>query len=189
MSVYSVLVFFHVVGAIVLVGGSLFAPLLGAAVRRTTSVTSLREWAAYLQRLSVVSGPAALVTFGTGLYLAFAGDWWGSGWLDVSLGLFVIAAILALGVIDPAMRRLLAAATDATDGPVDATLDVKRRDPRAAIAEWMLLGTDVAIVFLMTNKPGFAGAGVAAAVGLGLGAVLGLRERRHDRSALTVPAA
>jgi uncharacterized membrane protein len=188
MTVYSVLVFVHVLAAISLVGSSLFGPLLGLAIRRTGTVSSLREWAGYLKRIGDVVGPAAALTLATGLYLGFSGEWWGQGWLEVSLVLFVLAGVGAIGVLDPMAKRLVAAADEAPDGPVPAELDRQRHDPRAAAVESMMLATDVAIVFLMTNKPGFTGSLLAVAVLWAAGGAWAVREVRHSRPA-SVPAA
>jgi hypothetical protein len=42
----------------------------------------------------------------------------------------------------------------------------------------VLVGADLAIVFLMTNKPGWTGAVIAGAIGLALGAVAGVLANR-----------
>jgi hypothetical protein len=172
VSVYAVVVFVHVVSAIALVGSTLFDPLFGAGVRRARTTQGLREWARVLLTTGQWAGRAAPVTFLTGLYLAFAGDWWGSGWLEVSLILFVLAGVGALGFLEPAAKRLVAAADAAPDGPVGADLEALRHDRRTTVVESFLLPGDLTIVFLMTNKPGFTGAFTAMAVAALAGAVL-----------------
>jgi uncharacterized membrane protein len=179
VELYAVVVFAHVVGAIFLVGSSFFSPLLGMAARRAGTVESLREWARYFAAVGKLVGPMAGLTLLTGLYLSFAGDWWGSGWLEVSLVMFVLAGVGAFTVVDPTIRRLTEAAEAAPDGPVTADLDALRNDPRSTTVESFMLAGDVAIVFLMTNKPGFAGALVVTAAALVVGAALAARERRH----------
>ncbi|GGI03347.1 DUF2269 family protein [Egicoccus halophilus] len=188
MSLYSVLVFVHVVAAIAVVGGSLFGPLMGVALRRTETVGQLRAVTGYVEGAGTVAGAGALAVLASGLYLGFAGNWWGSGWIEVSLAMFALAGFLALGVADPSIKRLRTALVDAPDGPVTAAFDRLRREPRRTVAEGLLLGIDVTIVFLMTNKPGFVGALTAAAVGITAGAVFAVREHHHDTSALALPA-
>jgi hypothetical protein len=169
VSLYTAMLFVHIVSAILVVGSTLFAPLVGAGVQRATTVGSLREWARLLQAMGRWAGRAAPVTFLAGLYLAFAGDWWGSGWLEVSLVLFALAGVGALGFLDPAAARLVEAAEAAPDGPIGADLDELRHGRRTLVVESFLLPGDLTIVFLMTNKPGFVGSmaafGVAAAAG------------------------
>lgn len=188
MSGYSIVVFVHVLAAIVLVGSSLFGPVLGLAIRRSARVESLREWAGYFQRVVKLTGPAAGVTLASGLYLGFAGSWWGSGWVEVSLGLFVLAGVGAIGVLDPTAKRLVAAAEDAEPGPVPPELDRVRHDRRTAVVESMMLSTDLAILFLMTNKPGLAGSLAVVGVAWTLGGVLAVREARHDEPSPAAPA-
>lgn len=172
MSLYAVVVFVHVVSAIALVGATLFDPLFGAGVRRAETTEGLREWARVWLGTGQWAGRAAPVTFLSGLYLAFAGDWWGSGWLEVSLGLFVLAGVGALGFLEPAGKRLVAAAEAAPDGPIGTDLDALRHDRRSHVVESYLLPGDLTIVFLMTTKPGASGAlvavGVAALAGTAL---------------------
>lgn len=183
MTVYSVVVFVHVIAAIVLVGATLLTPFMAAGIRRSSTVAALRESARVLKSANDAAGMAAPVVLLAGLYLAFAGGWWGSGWVEVSLGLFALAGVMALGIIDPAMKRLVAAAEAAPDGPVTAELAALRDQRRVAVAESFLLPGDLAIVFLMTNKPGFIGAlttlGVVAVAGLVL------TRAQHGEAALT----
>jgi hypothetical protein len=188
MTSYSVVVFIHVLAAILLVGSSLFGPLLGMALRRAGTVGSLREWAQYFALVVKVTGPAAGIVLVSGLYLGFAGDWWGSGWLEVSLGLFILAGVGAVGVLDPAAKRLVESSEAAPDGPVTAELDQLRRHRRTSSVESMMLATDVSIVFLMTNKPGLMGSLGVVAVAWILGGALALREARHDQPSPASPA-
>jgi uncharacterized membrane protein len=188
MSGYSVVVFVHVLSAIVLVGSSLFGPMLGMAIRRSASVGSLREWARYFQQVVKLTGPAAGLTLATGLYLGFAGDWWGGGWIEVSLVLFVLAGVGAVGVLDPTSKRIVEAAEAAPDGPLPTELDRQRHDRRTAIVESMMLATDVAILFLMITKPVLVTSLAVVAVAWSLGGVLAMREARHDRPSPAAPA-
>jgi hypothetical protein len=172
VSLYAFVVFVHVLSAIALVGSTLFDPLFGAGVRRAETTEGLREWARVMLRTGLWAGRAAPVLLLSGLYLAFAGDWWGSGWLEVSLGLFALAGVGALGFLEPAAKRLVAAAEAAPDGPIGADLDTLRHDPRSHVVESYLLPGDLTIVFLMTTKPGFTGALVAVVVAAVVGTVL-----------------
>jgi uncharacterized membrane protein len=179
VELYSVVLFFHIVGAISLVGSSLLSPLLAMASRRAASVGSLREWAHHVQLVGKLVGPMAVVTLLSGLYLSFAGDWWGSGWLEVSLVLFLLAGVGAFAVLDPAISRLVEAADAAPDGPVPADLEPYRNDQRSTTVESFMLAGDLAIVFLMTTKPGFLGSAIVVAVAAAGGIMLAARERRH----------
>jgi hypothetical protein len=188
VTVYSGVVFLHVVSAIVVVGSTFFSPLVGAGLRRASSTRSLQEWARLFQAMGQWAGKAAAVVLLTGLYLAFDGDWWGSGWLEVSLVLFTLAGVGAMGVLDPWAGRLVEAAEAAPDGPVGADLHAMRRDQRIETVEAFFLPLDATIVFLMTNKPGFTGALVAVGVALVVGSALQRIPHRATQEEPLAPA-
>ncbi|MFA9446621.1 DUF2269 family protein [Egicoccus sp. AB-alg6-2] len=182
MSLYGFALFVHVVFAILLVGGSAFAHLTVGLMPRARTVDGLRAHVGWLRVMVKASGPFAGVVLVAGLYLAFAGNWWGHGWPVVSLVLFAMAGGAATVIVDPAVGRLYAALENATDGPVPADVRAATVDTTLTRATWVLGGADLAIVFLMTNKPGWAGALAIGAVGLALGALVGESQlRRHHR--------
>lgn len=182
MTLYGTVLFIHVVAAIALVGGSTWAHVSIALARRTATVHALRGHLQYLHVLVKATGPLAAVTGLAGLYLTFSAGLWGTGWPVVALVLFAMAGGTAGGIVDPSVARLKAAADDAPDGPVTGELQRTLADPRLTLATWLLAGADLAIVFLMTNKPGWSGSVGVAVAGLVLGAVLGLSENRRHRT-------
>lgn len=189
MSLTGIALFIHVVFAIALVGGSLWAHVAIAFAKRATTVEAVGANAVYLRAFSKAAGPIAAVVGIAGLYLTFDLDLWGAGWPVVSLVLFVLAGAGAGAVIDPSVTRINEAVEAAGSGPVRTELAAALRAPKLTIVAWLMAGADAAIVFLMTNKPGYAGAVATAVIGLVLGAAFGLRENRHASTASAPPAA
>jgi len=189
VSFYTVVVFIHVIGGITVVGGSLYGTVLATAVRQADSVAAVRQAGQNLATVVGITGGAAGVVILSGLFLAFRGGWWGGGWVEVALAMFAVAGGLAMGVVDPAAKRLVAELADVSDGPVTSAVDRLRRDPRQAVAAGLLVGVDVSIVFLMTNKPTLPIAVTAAAGGLALGGIMAARRRRQDTAALATATA
>lgn len=181
MNPYGFALFVHVTAAIVLVGWSAAAHLTVALIPRAGTVDGIRSHVRWLAAMARTSGPLAGVVLLAGLYLTFAGDWWGRGWPVVSLVLFAVAGTLASTVVDPAVRRLAQRADDLPDGPVTPAVLAVLADPMLTRVTWLLAGADLAIVFLMTNKPGWTVSLVAAALGLTAGAALGERDLRRAR--------
>lgn len=188
MDLYVVLLFVHILAAVVLVGGSLVSPLLSRRMTGAPSVATLRAHAGVAAAISRVVGPSAAIVLAAGI-----GMWvmkWplATGWIAVSLVLFTISGVLAGGVADPVLRRLVAAADAADDGPLTADLHALTHDPRLNGAHSLLLTMDIAIVALMTMKPALApsmGLAVAAVLAGAVlaGAVLIVGERRHTVAA------
>lgn len=179
MDLYHVVLFVHVLTAIVVVGGSFALDLMGVMTKRAGTVDALRSWLRAIAIGSRIVARAAAVTFLAALYLTFDGGYWGDAWLLVSLALFVTAGALAGAVMDKGTARMVAIADEFPEGPMTPDLGRRLAQPAMVLAGPSMVGIDVAIVFLMTNKPGLVGSLTVAAIGVGAGLAFGRRERRH----------
>jgi putative membrane protein len=83
---------FHVIAVIAWMAGMLYLPRLfvyhcGAEAGSKQSETfKVMEW----RLLKVIINPAMLATWGLGLWLAWAGSWWSSGWLHAKIVLVLV---------------------------------------------------------------------------------------------------
>jgi hypothetical protein len=146
MSLYSIALFLHIVGALVL-----FALL-------AIEGFSLRQGAT-AARLNRVLGPiSAVLILVPGLYMT-ATSWGWRGWILVSLATYLIIAVLGAFTGIRMMRG--------------------RLDHRAATVSWLArVGMALGVVFIMTVKPGVAGAVAAVAIGALVGGALSLAARQ-----------
>lgn len=180
MTPYGLALFIHVVFGILLVGGSAGAHLTTGLLPRARTVDGLRAHVAWMHAFVKAAGPISGVVLLAGLYMAFAGEHWGSGWPAVSLVLFALGGVGAFAVMDPRITRIRDMLEEAEDGPVTPALGEQLADRALTTVAWTLGGADLAIVFLMTNKPGWAGSVVVGVAGLALGAaVAGWELQRH----------
>jgi len=172
MSVYSISLFLHIVGAL-----GLFAVLaLEWAglyhLRRATEASQVREWVRLLAAPRVVGGPAALVILVTGIYLS-ATRWGPQGWIVVGLAGMVVIAVLG-AVLSGRRTGAIARALPAQSGPISMALGRHLRDPVLALSLWVRTALFLGIVFVMSTKPSAAGAlaAMAVAVVVGLAAAI-----------------
>lgn len=179
MDLYHVVLFVHILAAIIVVGGSFAIDFGASRAKKARTVDSLKSWLQALAIGSKAVAVSAAVTLAAGLYLGFAGDWWGSGWLSVALVLFVAAGALAGAVMDKGIERMIGIAEGFPEGPMSPDLGRRLTQPAMALTGPVMIGVDVAILFLMTNKPGLAGSMIVAGVAVGVGLAVGLRERQH----------
>ena len=186
MSLYTLGKFVHIAAAIVLVGSMLVAPVVHGAIRGATDVRPLRALARLQQRIVAATGPAALLVFGSGVYMTWSGWSFAQDWIVVSIVLFVANGALATSVVDPHAKKLLAATEGVSDGPLTRDLTDLVHDARVVAALRIVVGIDLAIVFLMVNKPGWAGSVAVAGAGLALG--LSLAALASKRTRQTVPS-
>jgi hypothetical protein len=162
MSLYSIALFLHIVGALLL-----FATLAveGVALRlfHRAAATEAARSAAALLRINRTVGPlAALAILIPGMYMT-ATTWGGAAWIMVSLVALVVIAVL--GAVN-GIRILALERTGA--------LLAGMRNPLFAISWLTRVGIALSVVFLMSVKPGALGAVLAIALGAGVGAGLGV---------------
>lgn len=177
MTLHGTALWLHVVLAIMLVGGSAWAHVAGTRVRTAESVAEARAHVEGLRVFVAASTPLAVGTLVAGAYLATVGSMWTAPWLVTSLVLFAVVGALSGSQVEPAAKQLVAALDEAPPGPVPSEVRRRMHAPGASTIPAVFAGVDLALVFLMTNKPGLALSVSIAAIGLVIGLVLAARER------------
>jgi hypothetical protein len=185
MSLYTLVLFLHVsgaIGAFVSIGTWLFGL---SALRRAQRVEQVRAIAWFI----VVASP--LMVFSV-LLIAIAGlnmalSTWGlqTPWIAVAIVSFVLMAPVGPFVLDARMRIILAEVREVPGGQIPDTLYVCTHDPILGIAAQTLAAILLGIVFLMTNKPTLTISiivmGIALACGLLSGVPYWYAARRWTR--------
>jgi hypothetical protein len=185
MSLYSIMLFIHVSGAICLfIGMSIW--LFGIiAISHTSRVEQVRELAELMVMVRLVVPASALVVVVAGLTMARIA--WGlyTGWIAVAIGGLFLIGPIGTWVIDPRVRAIAAEAHTLPDGPLPTTFAERIHDPVLGTALRTLIALLFGIVFLMTTKPALPSAIGAMVVAALLGLASGLpfvRARRESRS-------
>ena len=183
MTLYSVVLFIHIVGALLL-----FAALTveGLALRllRRARTAELASAATSILALNRVIGPAsAVAVLGAGLYLTVT-SWGLTGWIAVSLLTWLLIAVFGAvnGLRMVGIERSLLDVANPTAGDLAARI----HDPWAVRSWRVRVAMALGVVFLMTVKPGLAGAlitlAVAAVAGVAMSvpALVGVRPRTPE---------
>jgi hypothetical protein len=170
MSIYNIVLFVHIVGAIgyfLSIGAWLFI-LVG--LRRAQHVEEVRALV-HLNNLSapfgVVSAVALLIA---GLYLA--GTAWGllTGWILVALISLILILPTTAALIAPRRSALVKQLErSAPEGKLSETLKQHIHDPILLTTLQTVAALLLGIVFLMTTKPELVGSLIVMAVALVLG--------------------
>jgi uncharacterized membrane protein len=181
MDLYLLGKFTHIAAAIVLVGSFLAAPVVHGAMRGSTDTRALLALARLQRRIVAASGPAAFLVLASGVYMTFAGWSFTTAWIVVALVLFAVNGTLAMSVVDPHAKKLLVAAEQGSEGPLDAQLRELVDDAKVVGALRVVVGLDAAIVSLMVFKPGAVGSVTVAGAGLALGSTLAVIASRRSR--------
>ena len=159
--VLAILVFLHIFGAIVAFGPTYAFILLGPMVGREPQHANFAIRYQHLVSTRVIA-PLAILQGITGLLIV----WWakinlfGTYWLLAAIALYVIALVIAFGILIPTAGRLVEATSTpppapapgapSPSGPPPHVAALVRRARMAAMANATLI---LVIVFLMVTKP------------------------------------
>jgi len=183
MSLYTLVLLLHVVSATLLLGTSVVGePAVRAAARRTSRPEELRAHLGVGNRMAPISPVAALLVLASGLYLTGAIGAWTLGWVQVSMALWLANSVVAVRLVKPAIRKLVAEASDTTEASIAPRLDGLRWSAGWTWGVDILATNDAVMLCIMVIKPGLTGSAaillLAYATVVGGRAVLGLRRRR-----------
>lgn len=177
MSVYSIVVFLHIVGAVGLfiAIGLEWVGLL--RLRQAATVEAAREWIAVSGRLGPVFGVSTVLILLAGLYLVITNWGWGIGWVEVALLGTIVFAVLGSAFNGPRGARL-DRALSGQRGPISPDLRRQLNDPVLWTSVTTMATGAIGIVFLMATKPGFPGSIVTMIVAIAIGGVASLPGRQ-----------
>ncbi len=179
MSLYSIALFLHIVGAL-----GLFAALglewtSLRQLRRATTVEQARAWFDVLGLVRRI-GPAALAAILLSGFYLMATEWGWTAWIGVALvGMGVLAALGALnGVPLAALGRELTTHQGTLAVPVRQRL----QNPRFVASIQTRVALVLGIVFLMTVKPDLGGSLLTIGLAVVLGLVASVPAWRRERA-------
>src|SRR5262245_19081944 len=168
MSLYTLMLFVHVSGAVSLfIGFGIW--LFGiTAIARAARVEQVRTLADLMLMARMVVPVSAFVVIAAGLTMALTV--WGlqTGWIAVALGGLGIIGPVGAWVIDPKVHGIATLARSLPNGPLPAPLSARTHDRVLRTALHTMTAMLFGIIFLMTTKPALDGALIA----LGVSAVL-----------------
>ena len=148
--------FFHLLGAFSLVGGTIVAGVAFETARRREAPAEIALLLG-LSRIGVLLvALGTLLVVGFGLWLVDLGDWgYGAGWVDAAIGLFAAALVLGgIGGQRPKQARKLAHRLATEGAPASAELRALL-DNRVALAiNYLSALLLLAVLLLMVFKPG-----------------------------------
>jgi uncharacterized membrane protein len=151
-----VALFFHLLGAFSLVGGTIVAGVAFETARRREAPAEIALLLG-LSRIGVLLvALGTLLVLGFGLWLVDLGHWgYGAGWIDAAIGVFAAAVVLGgIGGQRPKQARKLAHRLASEGAPATAELRALL-DNRAALAvNYLSALLMLAVLLLMVFKPG-----------------------------------
>src|SRR5438132_13955669 len=155
------MLFVHLIGVVTLFGAMVMTLVGVVALPRSTTRDQFGVWL----RLTGIAGPmfpaAFVLILVGGLYMA--NDQWSfaDGWIVMALVSVAWMGALGTGVQGRMLTSMARSLAAAADGPgetaVPADLASRARSPVLRVTTTALLGMATGVLWLMTNKPGWAG--------------------------------
>ena len=151
-----VALFGHLLGAFLLVSGTVVAGVAFEAGRRRGAPAEIALLLNLARVGAALVGVGLLAVLGFGLWLVHLGDWgYGAGWVDAAIVLFVVSAALGgYGGQAPKRARQLARHLADEGRPVTDELRALLADRAALFANYASALLMIAILVLMVWKPG-----------------------------------
>lgn len=173
MSGYSIALFLHLVGVLVLFAGVGLEQIGLRQLRTAPSLAQVREWTLLRRSTRRLDGPAALIILLSGGYMVGHGAGY-HAWVAAGIVGMVMMAVAGAAVGRPRFMAI-AKALPTLDGPVPSSLRERLEDPvlRATAATRAALG--LAVVFVMVVKPETVGAVSVFVVAVVIGAATAFR--------------
>lgn len=180
ISLYSISLFLHIVGALGIFASLAFEQAGLLNLRRASTKAHAQEWLSLLRASQRIQGPSALVLVVTGVYMMIT-SWRHEAWAGLGLVCLVLMAIIGFAINGRRMRGI-GRALPAADGPLPATLRERLNDPALRMSASVRVALALGIVFNMSVKPAASGAVAALIIPAALVAAAAQMTRRSSRS-------
>jgi hypothetical protein len=153
MSLYTLALFLHVMGALGMFTGfgTWFLGLI--ALRRAERVEQVRTITTLLALAHLVGAYSVVLVIIPGVYMALTMWSLQTSWIAVSIAGVLVAAPIGSRLIDDRVKALRAVARETPDGALPAELAARTHDPVLGTAMHTNSLLVVGIIFLMTMKP------------------------------------
>ena len=146
---YNVLKFLHLLGLTAFLLGHGVSAGVSLALRARPSVETSKLLLRLSVRAYVVAYPGLLLLIVTGVWMGFAGSWWGHGWIWAGIGVLVVVFVF-MGALSAAYHK-----ARAVDGDKVPDSEMAERLARTRPVALATIGSValVVLVFLMVLKP------------------------------------
>lgn len=174
MNAYHVVLYLHLLSAVVLAGTITVVGVCYYRLRAAASLAEAAPWARLADQAGWGFPPAILALVATGAYLTTDMWGWRSPWIAISLAGLVLVSLQGPLVAGPRVKAIMDALDENGAGPLGAHVRRLTRDRALWIVLFANPGVVIGIAWNMSQKPGLTGALAAVVVGYAGGAAAAL---------------
>lgn len=191
MNTYHYVLYVHLLSLLLGIGaGSVLLTCL-FQLRAARTVEQAVPWGIVSGKVARLFPVAILGLFATGAYMTHKLWTWGTPWIVLGIAGLVVLGVQGGGIAEHTAKKLQAAMMANGPGPLGAEARRMTLHPGLWVVELSNLGLVLAIVWNMTEKPGWGGSIAAVVVGYAVGVVVALlasRPPQEDLAAASEPA-
>jgi hypothetical protein len=184
LDTYHVVLYVHLLALFVGIGaGSVLLTCL-FQLRAARTLEQAVPWGMVAGKVGKLFPIAILGLFLTGAYMTHKFWTWGTSWIVLAIVGLVLLAVQGAGIAEHTSKKLQAAMRANGPGPLGPEARHMALHPGLWVVEFSNLGLVLAIVWNMTEKPGWGGAIAAMVIGYAAGAVVALVASRAPQEEL-----
>ena len=191
MSWYSIALFAHIVGVLVLFITLAAQWFITLRLRTAGSINQVREWIGLAKPLGKLAPISGVLILGAGIYMTTVLWTILTTWIDVTLAAMVLMMLISMGMVSrkfaAIVREVNQVYAEVPPDDLPTTLRVRLDDPALWISSQMVLAVALSIVFMMTVKPNLAVSIISVVVALALGALAGALTAHPHRESRLAP--
>ncbi len=184
MNTYHYVLYVHLLSLFVGIGaGSVLLTCL-FQLRAAGTVEQAVPWGMVSGKVAKLFPVAILGLFGTGAYMTSDFWTWSTPWIDLGIAALVLLFAQGGGIAEHTAKKLQAAMRANGPGPLGPEARRLTLHPGLWVVELSNLCVVFAVVWNMTEKPGWGGSIAAVLVGYAVGAALALGITRSTKDEL-----
>lgn len=177
MSLYSVALYIHIIGAVGLFAGLGIEGVVYSNLKNAATVRQVQPWGGTMRLLRKVFGISFILLLVPGLYLVFE-DWGWTAW--VISGLVLLTALSGYGSMTGKKIGMTIGSLNGKEETLTNEVRKKINDPFLMRSYKVKLTTALGIIFIMTIKPGWIGSIISVIAAFTLGLLLDLSSGQKE---------
>jgi hypothetical protein len=180
MTVYTVVLFLHLVGVLFLFMNFALEWVIQGRVHNSATLEQARPWLMAGRRVPLLGAIGGIGVLIPGLWLAAHERLWNQAWIQAALTAAVVMVVLGAAITRPRMHKLGKAAAEAVPGAAQGTgqtgSDSARRlhDPVVVFSLRIRVALGFGVLYLMAAKPNLIATLVTMCVALVLGIAISI---------------
>lgn len=184
MNTYHYVLYVHLLSLFIGIGAGAVLLTCLFQLRAARTLEQAVPWGMVAGKVGKLFPVAILGLFGTGAYMTSDFWTWSTPWIDVAIAVLVLLFVQGAGVAERTAHKLQAAMRANGPGPLGPEAREMTVHPGLWVVEFSNVAMVFAVVWNMTQKPGWGGSIAAVLVAYAVGAVTAVLIKRAPQEEL-----